>query len=70
MRARIRVILEGQNLNVQPIELHDQALSNLEYRYIEHIEESRKIKIGSNKNQTDSGILLIYYSIFITNKIY
>jgi hypothetical protein len=44
--------LEGQNLNMQPIELHDQVLNNLEYRYIEHIEENRQTKIGSNKNAT------------------
>lgn len=32
MRARIQVTFEGQDLNVQPIELHDQVLNNLEYR--------------------------------------
>lgn len=55
MRARIRVALEGQNLNLQPIELHDQVLNNLEYRYLEHVEENRKVKIASIKNNTDSG---------------
>lgn len=55
MRARIRVALEGQNLKLQPIELHDQVLNNLEYRYFEHVEENRQMKIGSNKNTNDSG---------------
>ena len=34
MRARIRTTLEGHGkLNLEPIELHDQILNNLEYRY-------------------------------------
>lgn len=56
MRARIRVSLEGQHLNLQPIELHDQVLNNLEYRYFEHVEENRQTKIGFNKNQNESGL--------------
>jgi hypothetical protein len=36
MRARIRVHLIGHNLHLQPVELHDQVLKNLEYRYDEH----------------------------------
>lgn len=49
MRTRIRIFLEGQNVNLQPIELHDQVLKNLEFRYIEHMEENRVTKIGNNK---------------------
>lgn len=52
MRARIRIILEGHNVHLQPIELHDQVLNNLEYRYIEHIEENRKTKLGVQKNSS------------------
>lgn len=59
MRARIRIALEGQNLNLQPIELHDQVLNNLEFRYFEHVEENRQMKIGSNKNATDSSTKML-----------
>lgn len=47
MRARIRIYLDGQNTELEPIELHDQVLNNLEHRYIEHVEENRKTKIGA-----------------------
>ena len=33
MRTRIRIQMEGQNLQTQPIELHDQVLNNLEHRF-------------------------------------
>jgi NAD+ kinase len=47
-RARIRTTLEGENLNLQPIELHDQVLNHLEHRYIEHIEENRTTKLSNS----------------------
>ena len=40
-------MLEGHNLSLQPIELHDQVLNNLEHRYVEHIEESRTTKLNN-----------------------
>lgn len=34
MRTRIRIYLEGDKLVLQPIELHDQILNNLEHRFL------------------------------------
>lgn len=53
MRARIQVTFEGQDLNVQPIELHDQVLNNLEYRFFEHIEENRTANLDANRANKD-----------------
>jgi len=47
LKTRIRIVLEGHNLPLQPIELHDQVLNNLEHRYVEHIEESRTTKLNN-----------------------
>jgi hypothetical protein len=46
MRSRIRIQLEGKNLYLQPFELHDKVLQNLEHRYMDHVEESRFTKIS------------------------
>lgn len=54
MRARIEVKFEGQNTHkTQPIELHDQVLNNLEYRFLEHFEEDRNAKLDSTKTNTN-----------------
>jgi hypothetical protein len=50
-RSRIRIYLEGQNLeNLQPIELHDQVLNQLEHRYIEHVAENRNTQLSKTDN--------------------
>ncbi|CAF0716130.1 unnamed protein product [Brachionus calyciflorus] len=55
-RARIRIYLEGQSIENQPIELHDQVLNNLEHRYIEHIEENRQIKLNKTQRNANSPV--------------
>ena len=54
LRTRIKIILEGQNLNKQPIELHDQTLNRLEHRYVEHFEENRTVRLSSDKVDTSN----------------
>ena len=50
MKARIRITLEGYNINDVPIELHDQVLHNLENRYLDHVEEYRAVKLTKSKS--------------------
>ena len=50
MRTRIRITIESNILNEEPIELHDQLLNERENRFIEHIEEHRASTINDNKN--------------------
>ena len=54
MRARIQITFEG-NMNMEPIELHDQVLNNLEYRFYEHFEEDRTATIDST-NQPSTNV--------------
>lgn len=54
MRARIRIFLEGDNLNFEPIELHDQVLNNLENRYIDHYEENRNIILETSELESSN----------------
>lgn len=51
MRARIRISFEGQI--TEPVELHDQFLSNFEHRYYEHVEESRTAKLITKKDKAN-----------------
>ena len=50
MRSRIRITIESNMLNEEPIELHDQLLNERENRFIEHIEEHRASTINDVKN--------------------
>lgn len=49
MRSRIQVKFEGQT-SIQPIELHDQVLNNLEYRHYEHFEEDRTANLETKSS--------------------
>ena len=51
MRARIRISFEGQI--TEPVELHDQFLSNFEHRYYEHVEENRTAKLITKKDKAN-----------------
>jgi len=71
MRARIQVSFEGQNLNVKPIELHEQALNHYENRFYEHFEEDRTAYLESDKSSatiekpTDNTVNLALNEVFI-----
>ena len=73
MRTRIRIQLEGQNLHLQPIELHDQVLNNLEHRYIEHVEENRINQIlpnGTSTNESGQETQLYLLPSFALNEVF
>lgn len=57
-RARIRITLEGQNLNEVPIELHDQVLHNLENRYLDHVEEYRTVKLSAKGTDKPKSLIV------------
>lgn len=71
MRARIQVSFEGQNLNVKPIELHEQALNHYENRFYEHFEEDRTAYLESDKSSAtiekpaDNTVNLALNEVFI-----
>lgn len=60
MRARVSVNFDGQHPQLEPVELHDQFLYNLEHRYYEHVEENRTAKIATVKKTSETGSLVKY----------
>lgn len=52
-RSRIRIKIVGDSINPKPIELHDQVLNQREYRFLEHVEEHRLMKLLKFKSNSD-----------------
>ncbi len=51
MRARISITFDGKQPQTEPVELHDQFLSNLEHRDHEHVEENRTAILRSKHDK-------------------